>query len=498
MINTKIFIINLEKDKERYINIINQIKKFKKYNYQRIDAVNGKILKKNYGNKISKSEIGCFLSHVKTLFQIIEQKLDYAIILEDDVIITNWFNKIEEIISKIYPNFDICWIGNSEGKWPRNACNIIPEYNYNKLNFTTNYLVKLDMEKKNNPVGTYGLIITQKGACKILTDLDLIKFLKFENTKNFEIQKPIDIYYLSKNLDRYMTIPSIIIHCYNFGSNISYQSKEDISSKINPFEDIWGLYKKEEIQCLEILQNLENLLTQNKINYSLINSALLGFMRTNKLLYYDDRIDIIINKNDLIKFEKIENEIGKFANILKLKKSEINNSLFYKIFCRNNSTWPFINVFIYEYLENSKLNILSNKIVVKNMSEKTKMVEINSNNNNLKYKTRIFEDSEKILNQMYPNWRKICSSPEFSNRRNMNNIITYSFNCENIIPEYKENLIENGNENGNENKKYTKFYKKTDKYFTRNLIINLIIIVLFLTICIFLIIKIVENKKNKK
>ena len=495
----KTFIINLKKDKNRYIHIVEQLKSFKSNNYERIDAIYGKDLKNDYGNKLSKSEIGVFMSHIKTLFQIIEQKLDYAIILEDDVTLTNWFNKIEEIIDEIYPNFDICWIGNSEGKWPRNPCNLIPDYDYNKLNFVTKYIVKLDTEKKNNPVGGYGIIITQKGARNILTELNLLKFQNFENIKNFEIQKPIDLYYINKKFDRYMTIPSIITHCYIFDSNIRYTSQEERNTKINPFEDVWGKYKKEEIECLEILQNLEKILTTNNINYSLFNSTLLGFMRTNKFLYYNDKIDIIVKKEDMNKFKNLENDIKKFAHILKLENPEINNSLFYKIFCRNNFTelknknytWPFINVFVYEYLEDSKLYILSKKIAIENVLEKTKMVQIKSHNNNLTYNTRIFEDSEKILNKLYKDWKKICYSSTSNNKQEYENNIIYSFNCENIIPDYKENT-----------EKYTtykKFYKKVDKYFIKNFIKNIIkvsLIILILLIIIILFIYLYTNKQK--
>ncbi len=475
MVKTKTFIINLEKDKDRYTNIIKQLEKFKNNNHERIEAVYGKDLKSDYGNKLSKSQIGCFLSHIKTLFQIIEQKLDYAIILEDDVTITKWFDKIEEIIHDIYPNFDICWIGNCEGKWPRNTCNIIPNYNYNELNFVSKYLVKLDDIKTNNPVGGYGLIISKKGAYKILQDLDLLKFQNFENIQNFEIENPIDIYYINKNFDRYMTIPSIIIHCYTFGSNIGNTEKQT-----NPFQDVWNRFPKEEIECLEILQNLEDLLTKNDINYSLCSNTLLGFMITNKFLYYDDNIDIIIKKEDLQKFEKLENAIKKFSDILKLKEAKINGSLLYRIFCKNlNYTWPFINVFIYEYSNDSKLNILSKKTVINNVSDKTKKVKIKSNNNNLTYHTRIFNDSDKILDKLYPKWKEICFSPEFNNRKNYKNNYIYMFNCENIIPGYK--LVDTKNENY---EKINKFYKKIDVYFFRNVIMIMFLIFLCISLVI--------------
>jgi glycosyl transferase family 25 len=77
----KIFVINLKKDKDRLDNMINNFNKYNFHNWERIDAVNGKELGKKYG-KLNYSETGCYLSHLKTLKLLLEQKLEYAVIDE--------------------------------------------------------------------------------------------------------------------------------------------------------------------------------------------------------------------------------------------------------------------------------------------------------------------------------------------------------------------------------------------------------------------------------
>ena len=151
---TKIFVINLDKDRNRYLST---------YNWQRIPAIYGKNLSASelskYGNKLSNSEIGCYLSHLQALRAIIDQDLPYAVILEDDVTLTDWFPKLDVIIRSLPNTFDICWIGNSRALWPRNTCNMIPDYDYERIyDSKINNVYKIDdkYRKSNNyPMSAY-------------------------------------------------------------------------------------------------------------------------------------------------------------------------------------------------------------------------------------------------------------------------------------------------------------------------------------------------------
>jgi GR25 family glycosyltransferase involved in LPS biosynthesis len=210
----KIFIINLEKDKDRFSNITKQLKKYN-CNYERINAVNGNSLYPNNTN-LTNAQLGCYLSHIKTVEAIYNQNLDNAIILEDDVTLAPNFNEIFNL--KLPDNFDICWIGVCRGKWPRNPCSIYPSPSFDNIEIKPNQLfypiindknVDENVDDDNYPVGGYGLIISKKGAEKIL-----------KMKHNFI--KPIDMLYVKEqSFEKYMTIPSFVIHCYDFGSNIT-------------------------------------------------------------------------------------------------------------------------------------------------------------------------------------------------------------------------------------------------------------------------------------
>ena len=428
----KIFIINLEKDKDRFNNICNQLQSYNFYNYERVDAIYGKDVYHNYNTKLRPSQLGCYLSLLKTCNKIVEQNLEYGIVLEDDVTITEWFVKLEEIIKTLPMSFDVCWIGNSRGHWPRNTCNLIPSYDYDKISKykINDFVYKIDYlnnENYNYPVGGYGLVISRKGAYKIISDIN--HFLE-----------PSDMYLVKNiNLEKYMTVPSIITHCYNFGSNIS---DVPVYLKQNPFENIWKMNEKQEKEVLNILQNFTILLEKNNINYSIIYGTMLGFARNKKLISYDDDVDIAINKKDLNKLKLLLPEIKKFCNIFKYKIPKFSNSLHFKLYPYKNSfkiknhnfNWPFIDIFVYEVRNNSIYFIPEQKQL--DVKEEFIYDYINSHNNKNKYKIQIFKDYEKILNKIYKNWNSICLTSEWDHKHNKHILYTYEFDCMNIIPDY--------------------------------------------------------------
>ena len=107
----RIFLINLDCDKDRYSFAIEQSKKYG-YEVERISGVYGKDLpleerKKvvNYfrfwcavGRKLLLGEIGCGLSHIKIYQKMVEEDIQCACILEDDIIILDGFKqKLKEI-----------------------------------------------------------------------------------------------------------------------------------------------------------------------------------------------------------------------------------------------------------------------------------------------------------------------------------------------------------------------------------------------------------------
>jgi hypothetical protein len=94
----KIFIINLKKDKDRFLKISEQLNRNNFFNYERVDAIYGKDVYKDYNTKLNPGQLGCYLSHLRTYSKIIEQNLEYAIILEDDV---QKFIRLKELLNLI-------------------------------------------------------------------------------------------------------------------------------------------------------------------------------------------------------------------------------------------------------------------------------------------------------------------------------------------------------------------------------------------------------------
>ncbi len=112
----KIYIVNLKKDEKRRENIIREVKKQNLTNYEIVDAVDGSKLNQNelnnatfknkkhlnpWNSKMSPSQIGCALSHIKVYEKFIKTGFEVALILEDDAIFVRDFNNnLKQLILK--------------------------------------------------------------------------------------------------------------------------------------------------------------------------------------------------------------------------------------------------------------------------------------------------------------------------------------------------------------------------------------------------------------
>ena len=115
--NLKCFIIHLKRAKKRRA-FVNQIISDMPIKSEIIDATDGELLSNEeindilstsnlynpkYPFKINRGEIGCFLSHREVWRQIVDQKLDAGLIVEDDV-------RINPLIFKKSFNFSLKYI----------------------------------------------------------------------------------------------------------------------------------------------------------------------------------------------------------------------------------------------------------------------------------------------------------------------------------------------------------------------------------------------------
>ena len=116
-----------------------------------------------YGKDLAGPEFGCYLSHKKVYQRIIEGKIPYALVLEDDAILEDNFFLVLENLVKKYPKLDLVrFLGKNKinDKPKRNVLPLISGFN----------LVRLH----GSPGGTYAYIISQAGAKKMLSRMKKI------------------------------------------------------------------------------------------------------------------------------------------------------------------------------------------------------------------------------------------------------------------------------------------------------------------------------------
>lgn len=157
------FIINLKESADRRQYMIEEMKKTN-LQYEFFDAVSGKDIKNieevydheyavtKAGGPLNLGEIGCAMSHLLIYKKMIDENIERALILEDDVIISE---KIDEIIKEILEfnlQNSVILLGQSSKKLKKKIykTKLDPLYTLSKI--------------FNSACGTYGYIIDNKAA----------------------------------------------------------------------------------------------------------------------------------------------------------------------------------------------------------------------------------------------------------------------------------------------------------------------------------------------
>lgn len=227
LLNNSVLVINLDKDVDRWKRIETLFP-----NHIRIPAVYGKELPniKELGSKLKASTsmpstIGCAMSHRKAWQYIADNKIPYGLILEDDITLNDSKNAVMEV--NLPQDWDVFYLGHSRGKWPRNPCSRIPSPAYDvDSNFDTN--IYHFTNSNNAPLGTWSYAVTLKAAQYLLDHYP---------DKDGYFTIPVDNFMSSqqtlKDLKVYGIHPSIITHCYDFGSSTSNMKQDDIYQNMN-------------------------------------------------------------------------------------------------------------------------------------------------------------------------------------------------------------------------------------------------------------------------
>ena len=351
----KIFYINLDERKDRKEIIEKQFKKFDISNYERFSAIKPKFNKKyntnfinqqikkylnndkivndlfeNYDSKYildfdknyikSKNlenqkkyilgALGCKMSFIE-IFKICNQKYENILIIEDDALFHNNFNKHIELLNKnmnnLNFNYDMIWL--SPNWLYKNDDNLLNRcYSYKFIN---NNLGLINSSKSiDNKVGSTlnngGNIFSKKCIEYILNN--------FEKSKQNEIDMWFREYIQSKN-SVYTTIPNLIQQRVEESSiegfKVNYD--KDIHYKTRMKFNIFSLVEEKDKELY--LENLKNNL-QKMIGYEKI------YYISNKKLFNNEILHFIDNKN-------LESNIDKLKNNFKNKVNDNEIKYFY-------------------------------------------------------------------------------------------------------------------------------------------------------------------------
>jgi len=100
-----VYLINLDRAVSRLKLMEDELRAAGIHDYQRVAAVDGQrltehdfIIRNRFKKEISPGEIGCFLSHVKTMQSFVASSLDYAVVLEDDAKLKAQFKQVVELV----------------------------------------------------------------------------------------------------------------------------------------------------------------------------------------------------------------------------------------------------------------------------------------------------------------------------------------------------------------------------------------------------------------
>lgn len=221
--NYKVFVINLDDRPDKFENAKKQLDA-QGIKCERISAIRGNLvpeteIKQNYdaiANKqhylrtMSVGEIGCYMSHRKAWKKIVDENLDYAIILEDDCKPQPDFYKTPNLLEGLVGWHYIKLTGPRGGKTIQNSAPLKDGYSiahYNKV-----------------PIATPGQVVSQEGA-KIL----------LKNSQPFF--RPVDVdlqHYWEKKIDVIGLEPKLV-DTAGFDSDITAMDQKSTRKKSASF-----------------------------------------------------------------------------------------------------------------------------------------------------------------------------------------------------------------------------------------------------------------------
>ena len=223
-IDIPIYYINLDRSIDRNSHMKEQIKKYNIKNIKRVRAVDGKEINDSKNimydttmckNRFNDYQLACTLSHVNAVKQMINDDIDYGLVIEDDVnfcLSRMWDNSLREIADK-YKDYDS-----------------IKLFNGSCINVGKDTVEKIG----NNCYSTVAIIYTKQGMKKLLERVQYNKdIISIGTSTKTDCSADLFIYNtLDKtiNLNKPMVIPFMKGMKTTLGSNdtVHLQQSSDV------------------------------------------------------------------------------------------------------------------------------------------------------------------------------------------------------------------------------------------------------------------------------
>jgi len=297
-INIPILYINLDRSVERKKYLEKQLDVLK-LNYQRASAVDGKNLShytyvNNY-TKLTDSEIGCSLSHLKAIKVAYDNDMDEVLIIEDDLefsMLPFWSKNIKNLIKTAPKDWELLQLHTL-------STNSICASMDNKF---------YKCDPKNLCYSTAAYIMNRKGIKKVVDKtFEKNKYYmgEIKNDKIFPTRGKADGFIFEFVNSYHYTTPLFLVSS-ELSSTI-LKGHDDNDNKSNNFNlnfyekynkiNIPSDYLKQEIFS-KVLYDFDDFMKENNIRYYLAMGTLLGAIREDKFIEYDHDIDVGVFYNE--------------------------------------------------------------------------------------------------------------------------------------------------------------------------------------------------------
>lgn len=192
-----------------------------------------------------------------------------------------------------------------------------------------------------------------------------------------------------------------------------------------PFDNIWNEKKAKKI--ISLIQRTQKCFQKLNIEFIPMYGSLLGVVRHQSIIPWDDDYDICVNKKYFETILSNEKLFDDHNLKIVVKQPLLFEHKFLKIFDKNEKlipdrdwAWPFIDIFAY--------TIKDDNVLLENHDGKTSFDKFEINDffplknsffilNNHKIEIQTPHNSEKILNILYGNnWKDMCYSSGYNHQ----------------------------------------------------------------------------------